>query len=101
MITKEEFTDLILEHKNWDNKLYDVEKILGICPLEIDWIEYCSRLFDKTLYFLFKKEAVDNILWWLWEKPSNPELKIFDKDGKEIPTETIDDLWELVKDYRK
>ena len=47
MITKEEFTDLILEHKNWDNRLYDVEKILGICPLEIDWIEYCSKLFDK------------------------------------------------------
>ena len=53
MITKEEFTDLILEHKNWDNRLDDVEDILGITPLEIDWIEYCSKLFDKTLYFLY------------------------------------------------
>ena len=53
MITKEEFTDLILEHKNWDNRLNDVEDILGITPLEIDWIEYCSKLFDKTLYFLY------------------------------------------------
>ena len=48
MITKEEFTDLILEHKNWDNRLDDVEDILGITPLEIDWIEYCSKLFDKA-----------------------------------------------------
>lgn len=101
MITKEEFTDLILEHKNWNNRLDDVEDILGINTLEIDWIGYCYKLFDKTLYFLFEGEAVDNISWWLWEKSGNPEFKMWDKDDKEIPTETIDDLWEIVKDYRK
>ena len=29
------------------------------------------------------------------------DYKMWDKDGNEIPTETLDDLWEIVKDYRK
>ena len=28
-------------------------------------------------------------------------MKMWDKDGNEIPTETIEDLWEIVKDNRK
>ena len=28
-------------------------------------------------------------------------MKMWDKDDNEIPTETIEDLWEIVKDNRK
>lgn len=101
MISKEEFVNLILNHKDWDSRLDEVEKVLGVMPLEIDWIEYCAKLFDETLKLLFREEGVDDITWWLWEKSGNPELKMWDSDCKEIPTETIDDLWEIVKNYRK
>lgn len=101
MISKEEFIDLISNHIKWDNKLDEVEKILGIMPLEIDWIEYSAILFDKILYFLFDKETVDIITWWMWEKSENPKLKMFDENGEEIPIGTIDDLWNVIKDNRK
>ena len=58
-------------------------------------------LFDKLLGLEFNEYAIDDITWWLWEKNGDPEMKMWDKDGNEIPTETIEDLWEIVKDNRK
>lgn len=101
MITKEEFIDLISGHKKWDKRLDDVENVLHFMPLEVDWIEYGSILFDKTLSFIFNEEGIEDILWWLWEKNGRSDMKMWDASGKEIPTETIEDLWEIVKDNRK
>jgi hypothetical protein len=47
----------------------------------------------------FDEEGQDWINWWLYEKDGNPELKAWDENDNEIPTETIDDLWNLVKDH--
>lgn len=101
MITKEEFITLIKDFKKWDNKIDQVCKILNIDIIESDLIMYCSILFEKTISFLFEEEAQDNIFWWLWEKNGRPDMKMFDKDSNEVPTETLDDLWEIVKDNRK
>lgn len=64
-------------------------------------VEYGNILFDEVLGLLFQEEGVDDINWWLYEKCGRPDYKMWDKDGNEIPTETLDDLWEIVKDYRK
>lgn len=102
MITKEEFIKLISDQKKWDDRLDEVEKILNYCPLNMDWVEHGARLFDTTLNILFEEEAVDDINWWLFEKPMLPPGSgIWDEDGNEIPTETIEDLWNIVKEYRK
>ena len=68
---------------------------------ESDWVEYASVLFDKTLDLLFNEDGVDDIDWWMYEKSGNPELKMWDENGKEIPTDTVEDLWNLVKDNQK
>ena len=102
MITKEEFIDLISKQQKWSNRVDEVSEALNVSTLfESDWVKYAASLFDKTIDFLFNEEGVDDISWWLYEKSSNPELKMFDTDGSEIPTETIDDLWEIVKDNCK
>lgn len=102
MITKEEFIKLVSDQEKWDNRLDEVGKILNCSPLEMDWVEYGARLFDTTLNILFEEEGVDDINWWLFEKPVlSPGSGIWDEDGNEIPTETIEDLWNIVKDYRK
>ena len=60
----------------------------------------CSA--ETTINILFEEEGVDDINWWLFERPmSPPGPKMWDSDGKEIPIETIEDLWNIVKDYRK
>lgn len=101
MISKEEFITLINEHKKWDDRITQVCDVLKINLFDLDWLEYSSLLFEKTISFLFKEEAQDDIFWWLWEKAGRPEMKMWDADDKEIPTETVEDLWELVKDNRK
>lgn len=102
MITKEEFIDLILKQHEWSNRIDKISEALNIPTLfESDWVEYASVLFEKTLDLLFNEDGVDDIYWWMYEKSGNPELKIWDENGKEIPTDTVEDLWNLVKDNQK
>lgn len=102
MITKEEFIDLISKQQKWSDRVDKVSEILNVPTLfESDWVEYASILFDKTLDFLFNEDGVDDINWWMYEKAGNPSLKMWDESGREIPTDTIEDLWELVKDNQK
>ena len=101
MITKEEFIKLITDNCKHHERLDEVEKVLKCDIYGLDLIEYGDLLFDKTLSLLFQEEAVDNIYWWLYEKRDRPDLKMWDKDGKEIPTETLDDLWNIVEEFRK
>ena len=102
MITKEEFIDLILKQQEWSNRVDEVSKALNVPTLfESDWVEYTSILFAKTLNLLFNEDGVDDISWWMYEKSGNPEFKMWDENEKEIPTDTIEDLWNLVKDNQK
>lgn len=101
MITKEQFVKLITDNRKHNDRLDDVEDVLGLAIYDCDWVEYGNILFDEVLGLLFQEEGVDDINWWLYEKCGRPDYKMWDKDGNEIPTETLDDLWEIVKDYRK
>lgn len=101
MITKEQFIKLITDNREHNDRLDEVEDVLGLAIYDCDWVEYGNILFDEVLGLLFQEEGVDDINWWLYEKCGRPDYKMWDKDGNEIPTETLDDLWEIVKDYRK
>lgn len=101
MITKEQFIKLIIDHRKHNDRLDEVEDVLGFAIYDCDWVEYGNILFDEVLGLLFQEEGVDDINWWLYEKCERPDYKMWDKDGNEIPTETLYDLWEIVKDYRK
>ena len=53
---------------------------------------------------LFNKEQKQIIEWWLYDKflPTGEMLVLNDiKTGEEIPTETPDDIWELVLKYEE
>ena len=84
-----------------DYRINQVCNVLKTNIFDSDWIGYCTQLFDRTISFLFKEEAQDDISWWLWEKDGRSDMKMWDASGREIPTETIEDLWEIVKDNRK
>ena len=102
MITKEKFIDLISKQQEWSNRVDEVSEVLNVPTLfESDWVEYASILFDKTLALLFNEDGIDDIYWWMYEKSENPELKMWDESGKEIPTDTVEDLWNLVKNNQK
>lgn len=72
-----------------DKVTYDPIKIIGA---DRDFIVEIERALDV--------ELVDNINWWFFEKCDRPDYKMWDKEGNEIPTETILDLWNIVESNR-
>ena len=56
---------------------------------------YSEELFCNYMLSNFNSEDVDTILWWCCDKQSNPKLKYI-VDGKIIPSDTIEDLWNIV-----
>ena len=74
---------------------------------KIDFLEYDTIFFDiieALLNLHFSKEQKSLIEWWLYDKflPSGDMLILNDeKSGDEIPTDTPDDLWELIQKYEE
>lgn len=100
MITKEEFIRLISDYQRWNNRMEEIGKVFDCINIfETDWAEYTNELFDFVLKKLFDTNGVDDIYWWIFEK-SNNKLKMWNAEGSEIPTETIEDIWEVVKDHK-
>ena len=101
MITKEEFIKLISDHQKYNKRLDEVCDVFDAEIWSADWIEYASILFDTTIGLLSTDEGQDTISWWLYEKDGRSDMKMWDSKNNEIPTETIDDLWEIVKGNRR
>lgn len=99
-MNKELFIELINKIMNL-NDYFDKLSDLHIDLFESPIRDYCDYSFDQILKAYFTNDGLDMIYWWLYEKNGNPEIKAFDKYHIEIPTKTIDDLWDIVKDYLK
>ena len=74
---------------------------------KIDFIEYDDVFFnviEALMNLHFNKDQKSLIEWYLYDKflPTGEMLILNDaKTGKEIPTETPDDIWELVLKYEE
>lgn len=100
MITKEEFIELLNDRINWNDKVEQLCELLKDNLWESDIFNYGEILFEKILNLRFNDSGIDIIFWWLYERKYDKDLNI-KIDGKEVPSDTLDDLWEIVKDYRK
>ena len=100
MINQELFTAIISEIINFNEKVDNWEELVGSGIFETHMIQSGWKIIDFLILTNFNEEGQDWINWWLYEKGRHPELKACDAEDNEIPTETIDDLWNLVKDYR-
>ena len=91
MINFEEFKNLINDYKNHLNNIDNASDALNLSLYDSKIVSYSLEIFNKLI----------DIDWWLYEKSSDPSLKMFDESGQEIPSETIEDLWNLIKGNRK
>lgn len=105
MITKEEFVDLIENYQNWNKQLDALSdafnNALDICSASV--FNYAETLFFELLRIYFNDDGEDWIYWWLFERPHNYDEKhqACDENNNPLPTETIEDIWNIVKKYRK
>ena len=72
---------------------------------KIDFVEYDDAFFnviEALMKIHFSKEQRSIINWWLYDKflpDGNVLILNSDETGKEIPTETPDDIWELIQKF--
>lgn len=104
MITKEQFTKVIEDTLKL-NKEYDRWDDFGINLWELPIGDIVAGLAESIWDITFDEDGVDWINWWIYERPALFEgdevNKAYNEDGSEIPTETVDDLWNIVKKFRK
>lgn len=102
MVSKENFTKIITKYRDWNDRVHQVANVLGLDFLNSDWIEYPHFLFQDFINSHFNENGVDWINWWLFEKPmlSEGEELAWDENHNEILTETVEDLWNIVENYR-
>lgn len=105
MITHNQFIQLIQGYIDYLNKVDNLSDVTNLCLWETPCIEYTGKLFDFTISSLFDEQGIDDINWWLYERnpeDSAPQMwKTVDDRRVEIPTKTLDDLWNIVKNNRK
>ena len=74
---------------------------------KVDFIEYDDMFFnviEALLTLHFNKDQKSLIEWYLYDKflPTGEMLILNDAEtGEEIPTDTPEDIWELVLQYEK
>ena len=101
-MTKEYFLKLIANAECFNSEL-DRWAEFGIELFELPIAEISWDFFNIVIQSAFTNEGVDIINWWLFEKRISCEevLEIRDNSGSIIPSDTIEDLWNIVKEYRK
>ena len=104
MITKEQFTKVIEDTLKLNKEYYRWDDF-GINLWELPIADTVADLAESIWDITFDEDGVDWINWWIYERPALFEgdevNKAYNEDGSEIPTETVDDLWNIVKKFRK
>ena len=73
----------------------------------VDFVEYDESFFnviEALLDLQFNRQQKSIIEWYLYDKilPTGETLILTNqKTGEEIPTDTPDDIWDLVQQYEK
>lgn len=94
-ISKNEFIDLINNYIELTDLADKINELFHGCVYELKTWTFIDNLFHKVLSSKFNQEEIEDIDWWLYEKRGNPDLKYF-IDKKEIPAETVEDLWNIL-----
>ena len=97
---KEEFVELLREHDDQEDRI-DTLSSMGLDIFDSPLIEYGNKMFERLIKAYFTEEGAEWVFWWLYEKDGDPGMKAWDKNHNEIPMETMEDLWNYVKQYLK
>lgn len=99
MIDKSLFVEYIKKYQTQNKKLDQLAE-LGFDIWDTQVIEFGWQMFDIFIKSNFNEDGQDWINWWLYERDFCSDRRAWNEDGSEIPIETVDDLWNLVKKYR-
>lgn len=104
MLTKERFKEVLGLVEN-HSKEEDRWSEFGINPVEMPINDHFWELFTIYIDDNFDINGYDWIYWYLWERISimTGEVLPYYEENSDEPkyVNNLDDLWELIKNYRK
>ena len=61
------------------------------------------QIIDSLIYLHFGKEASELIMFYLYERvnPDGTINDVLDENNNPVPLESVEDLWELIKQLKK
>lgn len=96
MIEESSFKVLIEGYFKQHDRVDNLDDLMpGVAASEV--IDYGFKMFDELINVYFNEFGIDWIYYYLYE---NLE-KCYYENGERKPLETLDDLWNLIKEYRK
>lgn len=98
MINKKQFIEIIEEYRAYEKEFDILSEFINF---DHQVFEYSNKVFNRLLKVYFDEEGIGWITYFLWELPEMGEgPHVWDENKKEIPLNNLDDLWNLVKEYR-
>lgn len=95
IISEPVFIDIMNEIMEYNNRLNELEECLDGAI-----VEWMCKIIDATTKALSVavNDLDDYINWWMWEKDfgNRDDIKVYDEDDNELPSETLSDLYKLV-----
>ena len=100
MLSKELFIetiDFIRERNDQENKIHQMFKEEFTDGIFWPYSRYEEQLV-KVLTEIMDDKETEWISYYCWEKDfgRDSKLQVFDKDGKEIPLNSSEDLWNIL-----
>lgn len=97
-MTKEEFLEL---YKDIEVFINASDRLTHNEALNSDFVwnyfELGWKIVEKSLLQVLPQEALEEINWWFFEKPYLKKgVHMKDAEGNPIPTETPEDLWNII-----
>lgn len=102
MISKEAFLEIFIAIDRFvkESNIFLENKILNSDYI-LDYSGLGWTAVETSLKCLFLKEGIDWIYWWFFDKPYvKGNIKARNSLGEIIPTETPEDLWNIIEEYR-
>lgn len=95
---KEDFCEILSSLKYCNDRAYVMK-----ADIAVDFTTYEEPFYtciDNLMEMAFPKKKLQLINWWVYDKWYHPEgvLEIVEEDsGREIPTDTPEDLWDFLQ----
>ena len=101
-VNKELFCDMLKDLQFVNDRTMGLKHDYKMNMMDYDDPFYTA--IENLIKIRFTQEQQNIINWWLYDKflPTGETLILTDKDTEEIiPSDTPEDIWDLIQDYEK
>lgn len=98
-MVKDNFIKVVSSLDAINSRCYELSN-MGIDIADSDVVTNAENIAMAIFKENYTDEGVDWIMWWIYERSVDPDIKAYDKEGEEILS-TLDELYDYVESFHK